>query len=285
MCTMVYFTATESDKRAVQQALMDVYTELDKNVAYIIATYKRDADYVSVIEQHEKSRRYKGKKNYDWKQILQICGELPEHLIRQYEDVMNFQLLSRQRIPEDVIARHLPPPSSDFQGSKRQIFVNIRALCRVPGQFSDEFMFQHRYELYWPAIRKYNQLSRELQIKLEKAARQKKETLEEAYPENMNWCGTEVLIKFQLPDRYLYRYIQDHGDCTNWTKICIYQALSEEFMEEHADKLDWDEVATYQRMSDAFIMQHHHHLPWRYLHCNRHISAERKAMLKATLYS
>jgi hypothetical protein len=242
---MVYFTATESDTRAVQHVLMDVYTELDKHVAYLIATYKRDADYVDVIEQNVAPKLYKGKKRYNWKQILKTCADLPDHLIRAYEDVMNFQLLSSQRIPEDVVSRHLPPPGLYI--SKQQKYVNLNRLCGVYGQFSETFILEHSEHLHmkWYKLCASHKFSTQLLFKLHELA-------------DMERVGPV---------------------------LSMYQELPEAFMIQHAEVLDWHRIAKYQNISDDFIMRHRHRLPWRYLRNNIHISPEHKAMLKEALYS
>jgi hypothetical protein len=294
MCTMVYFTATEANKKAVQQAILAVQSELGEDVAYLIATYKRGADYYAVIDKHTRISPLTGKTLYNWRRILQICGKFPDHLIRQYESCINMVLvLQQQCVPEDVADRFL---SKDVTTWNVATWDAKRLLCSRPDQLTDELIIKHHKHMEWPLVVKHYEFSDNLLYQLEELGELRyalADYISERYnlsldmiynlSRYLHWSC--ILTRYKLPERHLRRGIRISHPRWNWTRTCIYQDLSEEFMEEHRDHLDWSEVATYQRMSDTFIEQHHHHLPWRYLRCNRHISAERKAMLKKTLYN
>lgn len=43
----------------------------------------------------------------------------------------------------------------------------------------------------------------------------------------------------------------------DWTEICKYQYLTEEFMTKYYNKLDYYEIAEYQKLSEGFIMKYH----------------------------
>jgi hypothetical protein len=264
---------------AVQQALLDRCSRLGEDIAYLIAILKRQLDYITVIEACKGTDG-----SYRWHVILQLCGELPEYLIRHYEAHMDFRALSDQWIPEDIVAQHMHE-------------VDRLKLCSRPGQFSEVFMLQHRHRMDWRRLCGANVFSNELIRQLYEL----NDSLEYSHsssfwrdvsctqsldPEIVELCRDELcwnmlLRHYKYPVEFLERHMAYIRQCTNnWTVICIYQDLTMEFMEQHAEELDWAEVASFQKFTDEFLYEHIEQLPWRHLRYNRYVSAERKKRLQ-----
>lgn len=51
------------------------------------------------------------------------------------------------------------------------------------------------------------------------------------------------------------KFIEDNADMPklNWSWICQYQKLPEEFIRKFADKVDWNKISAYQDLSPEFI--------------------------------
>jgi hypothetical protein len=47
-----------------------------------------------------------------------------------------------------------------------------------------------------------------------------------------------------------------------WSRICIYDKLSEKFMERHLDNLNWYHVSAYQELSENFIQKYADRICW-----------------------
>jgi len=75
-------------------------------------------------------------------------------------------------------------------------------------------------------------------------------------------CGFfyEIEINFDNED-WKDKFIKQ----INWTRISIYQKLSEKFMEKFQDKVDWGNVSTHQQLSENFIEKFQDKVYWDYI--------------------
>ncbi len=64
------------------------------------------------------------------------------------------------------------------------------------------------------------------------------------------------------------------GNLSNidFSEICLYQQLSEEFMDKYCDDLNWVYITMYQKFSLNFIIRHMNRIKWDWIADNPHIN-------------
>ena len=61
--------------------------------------------------------------------------------------------------------------------------------------------------------------------------------------------------------KILFKFIQTNKN-VNWSSICFYHILSENFIREFENKVDWLRISMYQVLSENFILEFQNKVYW-----------------------
>ena len=94
------------------------------------------------------------------------------------------------------------------------------------------------------------------------------EKCREEFSDKLYWSRISMYQKLSE------EFIREFSDKVNWNYISTYQKLSEGFIREFSDKVDWEWISTYQKLSEEFIREFSNKVNWKYISKYQKLSEE-----------
>ena len=92
------------------------------------------------------------------------------------------------------------------------------------------------------------------------------EKCREEFSDKVYWSRISIYQKLSE------EFIREFADRVVWEYISRYQKLSEEFIREFSDKVDWSYISECQKLSEEFIREFAEKVDWEYISSNQKLS-------------